>query len=215
MSLLLGLKKKEKTICFFEKEKKEDYFYNHINLLKIKKMKKLTLLLVTVLMTLTLSAQDNPYFIELFGGIQTSELKKTNKDNTSTAPYLHLAAGYQLHPTIALGIGYQGPHFKYSGDNIKHNYALIDAKAIINLNQLIQFAETSPFRINAEVGAGALINSHTDKTNFAFTAAITPEYRVLPLLGIKLRVGGALGKDIYESNTDILFNASLGITKYF
>lgn len=165
--------------------------------------------------TLYYNKQNSNFFVDIYGGLQSSGIRKEDFVRSNFSPYLHVSAGKYINNFLSFTVGYQGPYFNFIGDSNKHNYYYLDTEFIVNINRLFQDGKNDKWSIHILTGTGLLKNYNMEKINWGLTAAFLQELAISQNYSIKLKVGGIMGWSIYQHDKDILPNISIGLSRKF
>ena len=154
-------------------------------------------------------------FFNLYLGVQVSGLRKEDYIASNFSPYIQVSAGIWLTPYLALALNNQGPYFNFISDSFKHKYVYVGGDVILNLNRFFTKSKTGIWNINIFAGSGFLFNDFYKKTNFCINAGLINEINIKNDMSLKCKLSAIIGHSIYQEDTDILQNISLGLSKRF
>jgi hypothetical protein len=155
------------------------------------------------------------YFAELFFGTQVSGIRKEDYVASNYAPYIQIGIGKWLSSYLAISFNYQGPYFRFIGDDYKHKYFYIDGESILNLHNLFSSNMNRIWSAHAVVGLGYFQNYYLDKSNICLTIGLSNDFKVSNTFSLKFKVSGIAGFKIYQHDKDILMSLSIGLCKKF
>lgn len=157
----------------------------------------------------------NKFYFDVYIGTQISGIRKEDRISSNFSPYLQLSIGKWISPNISVAINYQGPYFKFIGDNYNHKFLYLNGDLVINLTGLILKNRITFWQIYIAGGAGYFYNSLQEKSSLCLNASLINVFNINENYAINLKFGGIGGWKIYQHDKDALPNLSIGLTRKF
>lgn len=160
--------------------------------------------------------KERKWFASLDLGAQMSGIKSEDFVSSNYSPVYRLSLGREFSPYFAVQVGYQGRYFRAISDDLKYKYNFYFVEGMVNMTSLL-FGKKEGRKYNFwfHAGPGYFYHEIYQRSNIHWNLGGSNLFFLSEKIHVKIDLSAIAGWDIYQGDSDILPNATIGIIYHF